>query len=328
MMDKNDNKYQDDYEKYYEHENVNGKFEATFGAAWLAFVFLVTIIIFFNSEELNISLLMIVAVFWIVGYHMLKTGLKKMAADRDTEKYGTECYGKIYKIINAGSVNGNQHYTAKIVAYIPSEGISKMFQEDIGFDRYEFPENSYLRLRYYKDDVNIKGVVDSSYISENARKSMEQLIEDTEKEEIETQEMYNNPNYTSYSATSSNVSETGIAIGNSIAKFIGIVLVGSGLFHLLFSFVMLFIFFVTSNIPNEGDSSSSFLSVTSAIYTIVMGILYIAIGIKLLTQKINNKAKSESIDDKKKYNYDKINQTDETSYNSFENVNDDPIRKF
>lgn len=166
--------YNNNQNDYYgnTHKNINGKFEFQFGAIWTGFMAVFTILAIFGGAGVNLIAIPILGLFWYIGIYVLKNGLKKMKADIATENFGEECFGRIYELSSAGSTNGNTFYRANIIAYLPNEGIVKTFQEDIGYNFYEFPEGSYVRLKYFQDDVNIIEIANENIIPEKVKSKL------------------------------------------------------------------------------------------------------------------------------------------------------------
>lgn len=160
-----------------EYKNINGKLEFYMGIIIVIFmIFFTSIVILSESAESNkISILIFSILFWFVGITLVKTGIKKFLADRNTEQFGEECYGRIYKMIPIGEIKGKLYYKVEIIVYVPSERTTKIFTEDIGCDLEQFQKDSYLRLLYYNDDVNIKEIVDENNISKEIKNKINNL---------------------------------------------------------------------------------------------------------------------------------------------------------
>lgn len=214
MINKEPNKYQDN-DEYIVHKNINGKFEFQFGIIWTIFITFFTIIVISAGGVGDFLVFLIV--FWLVGIIILKNGIKKIIADRNTELYGEECFGRICEISSIGSSNGNSFYQAKISVYVPSEGITKIVSEDIGYDYNKFKKGSYLKLRYYENDVNIKQVVDDNYLSEKIKSRINQMWDDKlEEERIDEMEIHNYDKY----ETDSDMNNNSIEIFSNVMPII------------------------------------------------------------------------------------------------------------
>lgn len=320
MLNKENNKYQE----YSEHENVNGKFQLQFTIIWLAFMTFFTIITILSGSQIGLIPAIIIIGFWILGIKMFKSALAKIKADKDTDQFGEECFGKICGIRSTGRANGNLYYTAKIVAYIPSEESAKVFKEDIGFD-CKFPQDGYLKLKHYENDVNIKGVVDSNYIPERVKNSIDQLVENElaenefDEEILDEMEMYD---YETNSNTNNNAE-----IFSSISSII------FGIIWLLITAVCTWGFYGniggTITVNGEQVSQEEFNAMLGPKLFIgifwVVGIIFIIAGIVNIIKSISEKENNDFL---KSEIPEKNVKFDNYHYNEFEESDDDdPIKK-
>lgn len=318
MIDKEPKNEYDSYNNnqndYYgnTHKNINGKFEFQFGIIWttfLAFITLIVIYTIFSGDAGNIFALPFFAFFWYIGISMLKSGYKKMQADIATEDFGEECFGRICKLSSTGSSNGNTYYEATIIAYLPKEGNIKTFKEDIGYNFYEFPEGSYVRLKYFQNDVNIKEIVNENIIPEKTRNR----LAIPEKNEG----IYNNFNNGGYN-NSSNYSvedEKNLNIGR---KILGICLLSFGLMWTSVIALISFVSFITF----EG----TFLEI---LYDIIFFGMFWIVGIVIIiTGLMFCFKKSKNVDEENNKNYEPKEFENYKNINIEENSDDfDPIQK-
>lgn len=292
------------------HENINGKFEFKFGAIWTIFIALFTILAIFGSEGINLAAIPFLGVFWYIGIYMLKNGLKKMKADISTEDFGEECFGRIYKLSSAGSTNGNTYYRATIIAYLPKEGIVKFFNEDIGYNCYDFPEGTYLRLKYFQDDANIKEIVNENIIPEKIKNKL--VIPENENEGI-----YNNSNSGVYNS-SNNYYISDANTLKATKKILGIFLL---LFGLMWTFVIAIVSFVSFATSGGSFLEMLFNIIFFGIFWIV-GIGTIVGGLFLCFKKDKN------IDGENYKNYESKEYRTYEKTNIDDNSDDfDPIQK-
>lgn len=137
-------------------------FHLIFGLVWLGFIAFFTIM--FMSAMIASSapfpilifVVLFLSMFWYVGIVMVKSGIKQYKANKNTDLYGEECYGKITAVYETGSyVNDNPEYKADIVVYIPSINDVVTVSEVIGYSKKEYPLGTPVRGKYYNGDINI-----------------------------------------------------------------------------------------------------------------------------------------------------------------------------
>ena len=103
------------------------------------------------------------ALFSIIGWVFLGIGMRKFKRNRATEKHGILTYGIILSIRNSGCyVNDQPELKADVL--IEKEGICAVLSETIGLDPYKYREGQFLRCKYFNDDINILGAIDSQNI--------------------------------------------------------------------------------------------------------------------------------------------------------------------
>lgn len=118
-----------------------------------------------------------IGVFILIGIILIVVGLKKVLKDIATSKNGIETYGVVIDISETGTrVNGRPELKA-VVMVIMEYGHMERFEEIIGFDYSKYPYGEYLKVKQYKDDINIIDRIDGSLIPysqlemlENARR--------------------------------------------------------------------------------------------------------------------------------------------------------------
>lgn len=135
-------------------------FELIFGTIWMGILSVFTYFMYADFLNDGISPLknpatFIVLLFWVVGISVFIKGLVKIIKNIQTNKYGEECYGKICDVYESGNyVNGRPEYKADVLVYIPSSGETQTISETVGFNEYKYDLGSYLKLKYYKGDIN------------------------------------------------------------------------------------------------------------------------------------------------------------------------------
>lgn len=142
--------------------------ELGFGIVWTVFMAIFTLVFVSAGEGLNISLALFLALFWAIGIFLMVKGIKKVKANRNTEKLGEECYGMVNRIYPTGTrVNNRPEWQAEFVVYIPSKDSIEYISEVIGFDRRKYLPRSFVKCKYYQNDINIEGSIDFNTIPLN-----------------------------------------------------------------------------------------------------------------------------------------------------------------
>lgn len=143
-------------------------FQLFFGIIWLSFIAFFTIM-FMSAMVASsapfpilIFVTLFLSIFWYVGIVFVKAGYKQYKANKNTDLYGEECFGKVIKVYETGAyVNDSPEYKADFVVYIPSINEVLVVSEVIGYTTREYPIGSSIRGKYYNGDVNIieKGTI-------------------------------------------------------------------------------------------------------------------------------------------------------------------------
>ena len=115
-----------------------------------------------SKEEFSILLWpkLFFGLFLLIGIIFIVIGVIKIIRNRNTDLYGEECYGRICNIYNSGAyVNGRAELKADVLVYIESLACTKTISEVIGFDYNKYPIGSYVRCKYFNDDINVESIV-------------------------------------------------------------------------------------------------------------------------------------------------------------------------
>ena len=149
-------------------------FEVLFGSAWTLFTAFMTFAWigsegkFLASDALGFRYklmaiggpMFILGIFWIIGLIILCIGLKKIIRNANTNKYGEECFGLVCDIYNSGAyINDVPELKSDVLVYIPSLNETKVMSEIIGIGQPQYVVGSYVRLKYYNDDINFDGII-------------------------------------------------------------------------------------------------------------------------------------------------------------------------
>lgn len=154
--------------------------EIIFGTIWTLFVAMITFVSYADTgttitvngtivsqEEFSAMLgpKIFLAIFWLIGLSMIAYGIYKTKKAKDIENYGEVCYGRITKVYFSGTYKNDEPlYKANIDIYIFSTKENKTVSGDIGFDKYLYPENSYVEVKYYKDNITVQRPIESEDI--------------------------------------------------------------------------------------------------------------------------------------------------------------------
>ena len=104
-------------------------------------------------EKGEISTIIVSGIFLCIGIYLTITDLIKIKKDKKTEKKGEECYG-IIKNIKKTSDKADT-YKIEIITYIESTRQKETMEEDIGTSTQKYDIGNYVKLKYYKGDINI-----------------------------------------------------------------------------------------------------------------------------------------------------------------------------
>lgn len=155
-------------------------FNFTFGLIWLAIttpIFLLFILVpgaERGGAEVSLIPVLGFITFEVIGFYLLISGLKQIIKNRKTEKHGTQCFGMICDIQKTGAYsNGKAEYKAKVYFINPeTRGIEKL-EEIIGFDYNKYQIGSYIKCKYYQDDINISDQIQDYEVPEYIREYLD-----------------------------------------------------------------------------------------------------------------------------------------------------------
>ena len=119
--------------------------------------------------------ILFIGLFVLIGIILIAVGLKKVLRDIATSKNGIETYGVVIDISETGTrVNGSPELKAIVMA-ITEYGQMERFEEIIGFDYNKYSYGEYLKVKQYKDDINIIEKIDESIIPYNQLEKLEEV---------------------------------------------------------------------------------------------------------------------------------------------------------
>lgn len=154
-------------------------FELIFG---LFFAILPTIILIVITKvgEFNLFATLICGMFLTIGIIFIIKGLIKIIKDILTSKKGEECYGCVENIKETGEyVNGQPIYKSDFVIYVESEYTTKKISEKIGMNPERYPIGSFVKAKYYDNDINILDKIDEINIPEEIREKIKVEVSPT-----------------------------------------------------------------------------------------------------------------------------------------------------
>lgn len=130
----------------------------------------------------NIFFTLFFLAFYITALASIFKGIKRILIDKKTDKKGIECYGRIISISESGTyLNGKPEYKAEFLVYVYIENITKNIYETIGFNKEKYPLGSYVKLKYYNNDINIIELIENTNnIPENILKYLDVEIDKNE----------------------------------------------------------------------------------------------------------------------------------------------------
>lgn len=103
---------------------------------------------------------LVFGMFGIIGLIIFIAGIIEVIKNWKTNVKGEECFGKIHNIYPTGTyVNGVPELKAEVLVYIPSLNETKLLSEIIGVGAFEYQQTSYVKVKYYNNDINIIGIV-------------------------------------------------------------------------------------------------------------------------------------------------------------------------
>lgn len=120
--------------------------------------------------------LVITGVLLILGLVLIYVGIKKMLSNFATKRKGIEIYGIVVECckFNKYEINKGNHYCLKVLI-VDDENKVRIFDERCTWN----PDvGTFLKVKYYKDDINIIDFVRSSLIPELEGNRLESCYKD------------------------------------------------------------------------------------------------------------------------------------------------------
>ena len=81
---------------------------------------------------------------------------EKKQKDKRTEQYGNYYYGRIVKIdvLSYDQEHDIRTYGAEVCFYCREEMRVRKVSDKCGYNKFEYPIGSYVKIKYYDDDIN------------------------------------------------------------------------------------------------------------------------------------------------------------------------------
>ena len=151
-------------------------FELVFGIIWTAISAFCMVGVLSTGESVSqMSVpIVFVGIFVCIGIFMMFRGCRKLWKNMQTKVNGEPCYGRVLNVERNGCyVNNQPMYKAEILVYSELDCTDYTIWEDIGFDPARFPIGSFLKVLYYKGDINF---TEDSYNIDDMPESRKQLL--------------------------------------------------------------------------------------------------------------------------------------------------------
>ena len=147
-------------------------FELLFGSFFALLSVIVSIIITKTSGP-STFVGTICGIFLITGIALIILGLIKIIKNYLTSKKGEECYGCVKDIKETGKyINDNPIYKAKFSVFVESLYEVKEIEEDLGKSKEEYPVGTYVKVKYYNDDINIIEKLEEDRVPEEIKQKI------------------------------------------------------------------------------------------------------------------------------------------------------------
>ena len=158
-------------------------FKLKFGVIWTVFVSFVLAVVLFipakerGGDEVSPGIILFLLLFEAIGIWMLIGGIKQVATDKKTDKYGSLAYGRVLGLRRTGSyVNDVPELEAVIATYIPEENKVKIFSEIVGVGNLNYRAGMYLLLKHFENDVNIVQTLQEKSLPSEALDSITKVV--------------------------------------------------------------------------------------------------------------------------------------------------------
>ena len=164
-------------------------FELIFGLIWTAFTSLFLFLMYgipsmnytvngnsVTREEFHSMLgpKLFIGMFLGIGIFLIIHGARKVIRNMQTKVNGEECFGRVLAIAKTGTyINERPVYKAQVLLISNVEGTDYTIWEEIGFNPRRFQIGEYIKVLYYKGDIN--------FIDEEEYSTQYDIPEDTKR---------------------------------------------------------------------------------------------------------------------------------------------------
>jgi len=130
-----------------------------------------------SSSTVNNTLFYwIFSLFLLLGLFLIAKGLLKIIRNFRTSIYGKEYYGIIVNIFpNGVKVNGHPELDAEVLISIDNRKILRL-RDTIGFDWNKYTLQDYVKVKYYKNDINILHKVEDYTLPPETKDYLQQSL--------------------------------------------------------------------------------------------------------------------------------------------------------
>ena len=123
--------------------------------------------------EGDFGILLFLIPFWAAGGWLFYTGAKKIVTNSKTKQFGTDTYGLVVDFSETGTyVNGYPVWYAHVLVFTDGRYV-KTFKEDVGTSP-KFDVGDFVRVKHYKDDINVEERESVYSIPSHIREMLEQ----------------------------------------------------------------------------------------------------------------------------------------------------------
>lgn len=148
-----------------------------FSTICCVFAVIYTIYIVISSETVSLSTILFLLIVILAGLSFIIKKLKKIILDHKTEKFGEDSYAYIKNIYpKENNTNSRPLYQGYFIVYIPSKNKTEKITEKVGYDALKYQIGTFVKVKYYNGDINIKEVTDYNALPLNVRPYFDQLI--------------------------------------------------------------------------------------------------------------------------------------------------------
>ncbi|MBQ4282467.1 MAG: hypothetical protein IJB96_00880 [Lachnospira sp.] len=139
-------------------------FELVFGLILTVFSATMLVIVWITSGGGAIPVILFILLFVAIGLFVMWRGLKKVIANRATDKNGLPAFGLVIDVRPSGTrINDRDVLNAEVVI-VEDTGVTGRYIESIGTSYNNYRVGDYVLVKYYNDDINIIAKADASNV--------------------------------------------------------------------------------------------------------------------------------------------------------------------